>query len=110
MQQTPHAPAATRLRDLARVVRSKNAGPTLLTLDLFLRDAESFERAARSPALSLEAVARVYGVPPGTVSRHDWPALRVIKLTLPRAVRAGSPGDADVYGAQQHAPLLEALL
>lgn len=107
MVQSPAAPDAPRLRDLARVVRSKNAGPTLLTLDVFLRDDASFERACRSPALAAEAVARLYGVAASTLSRHDWPALRVIKFTLPRAVRAGSPGDGDVYGAQQHAPLLE---
>lgn len=104
----PHAPApaAPLLRDLARVVRSKNAGPTLLTLDVFLRDDASFDAACRSPAMAASAVARLYGVSEDVVCRHDWPALRVIKFTLPRSVLAGSPGDGDVYGAQQHAPLL----
>ena len=30
-----------------------------------------------------------------------------IKITIPRLVPSGDPGDTDVYGAQQHAPLLD---
>ena len=33
-----------------------------------------------------------------------------MKFSMPRWICAGSPGDGDVYGAQQHAPLLELLL
>jgi hypothetical protein len=36
--------------------------------------------------------------------------LFAIKFTLPRKVCAGSPGDGDVYGAQQHGPLLGVML
>jgi hypothetical protein len=98
------------LRELAQVVRSKNAGPTLLTLDLFLRDAVAYERAAASAALEAAAVAALYGVPAGQVQRHLLPQLRAIKFSLPRALCAGTPGDGDLYGAQQHAPLLELML
>ena len=31
---------------------------------------------------------------------------RAIKIVLARKIMAGDPGDFDVYGAQQHAPLL----
>lgn len=98
------------LRDLASVVRSKNAGPTMLTLDLFLNDASAYQRAVASPALQPEAVAALYGVAPGSVARHLLPSLCAIKFSLPRAVCAGTPGDGDVYGAQQHGPLLELML
>lgn len=100
----------TPLAQLARVVRSKNAGPTLLTLDLFFKDAQAYERAAASPALRADAVARLYEVPAGEVVRHLLPELAAIKFTLPRPICAGSPGDGDLYGAQQHAPLLELVL
>jgi hypothetical protein len=33
--------------------------------------------------------------------------MRVVKATLPRWAPAGSAGDRDVYGCQQHGPLLE---
>ncbi len=94
------------LKDLARVVRSKNAGPTLLTLDVFFQDAQAYAQAAASAALTPEAVARLYGVQPPQVQRHLLPQLAAIKFSLPRRC-AGEPGDGDLYGAQQHAPLLE---
>ena len=96
----------TRLADLAPVIRSKNAGPTLLTIDIFLRDEQAYERAAKSPALSCAAVAQRYGMAAAQVQRHLVPGIHAIKFVLPRQVCAGSPGDGDVYGAQQHLPLL----
>ena len=103
-------PAAVHLRELAHIVRSKNAGPTVLTLDIFFHDAAAYERAAASDTLSPHAVAALYGVAPGAVQRYLLPQLQAIKFSLPRARVAGTPGDGDLYGAQQHGPLLEVLL
>ena len=94
------------LTDLAPVIRSKNAGPTQLTLDLFFRDAAAFAQAVDSPVLAADAVATLYGLPAGQVLRFALPEIAAIKFSLPRRVVAGSPGDGDVYGAQQHGPLL----
>jgi Domain of unknown function (DUF4387) len=94
------------LTELAQVVRSKNAGPTQLTLDLFFRDTSAYALAAVSPALGVPAVAQLYGLEASLVDRHDLPEIAAIKFTLPRRMVAGSPGDGDVYGAQQHGPLL----
>jgi hypothetical protein len=100
-QETP-----VPLQSVARVVRSKTAGPTQLTLDVFLRDAHAYARASASPALQADAVAGLSGLACGQVARYELPALQALKFTLPRRVVAGSPGDGDVYGAQQHGPLL----
>jgi hypothetical protein len=97
---------ALALTDLVHVIRSKNAGPTLLTLDLFFRDRDGYQRATQSPQLSVASVAHLYGCAPALMSRYDMADLLAIKFTLPREVSAGSPGDGDVYGAQQHGPLL----
>lgn len=102
----PQVPGGVLLTALAPVIRSKNAGPTQLTLDLFFRDAGAYDLAQGSAALTADAVAGLYGLPPGAVHRYAMPALQAMKFTLPRAVCAGSPGDGDVYGAQQHGPLL----
>lgn len=102
--------APTPLRTLAHVIRSKNAGPTQLTIDLFFHDMPAYERAARSTALMPESVALLYGKLPAQVQRYLLPAILAIKFALPRAICAGDPGDGDVYGAQQHAPLLEVLI
>ena len=94
------------LLDLAKVIRSKNAGPRRLTLDVMFATDADYQRVAQSPALSQEAVAALYRVPPEAVTVIPYPAGRAIKLVLARAIMAGDPGDSDVYGAQQHAPLL----
>ena len=98
------------LRSFAHVIRSKNAGPTQLTIDLFFHDAQAYARAARSAALTPASVARLYDKAPAQLQRYLLPTILAIKFALPRAICAGDPGDGDVYGAQQHAPLLEVLI
>lgn len=96
-----------KLADIARVIRSKNAGPTTLTLDLLFNDADGYERACAAPGLKRDAIAARYGVPAERVEVMSYPAALAIKISLDRRVVAGDPGDRDVYGAQQHTPLLE---
>ncbi len=72
------------LASLARVLRSKNAGPTLLTIDIFFQDAAGYAQAAASPALSVPAVAALYQADPAQVQRHLLPTLLAIKYALPR--------------------------
>lgn len=97
---------AVPLTSLAAVIRSKNAGPTQLTLDLFFRDAAAYAQAAACPQLSAAAVAALYGLAPAQVERYALAELQALKFSLPRQPCAGTPGDGDVYGAQQHGPLL----
>lgn len=103
-------PVTTKLTDLARVIRSKNAGPLHVTLDLMFPDGPSYERARQSPALAVEAIARLYKVRTEAVSVIPYAAAHAIKVTIERPAVAGTPGDADVYGAQQHRPLLGLVL
>ena len=97
---------ALPLTELASVIRSKNAGPLCVTLDLFFRDQESYERAAQSDALNINAIAPLYGLLRTQIRRFDMPEILAIKLSMPRTVCAGHAGDGDLYGAQQHGPLL----
>jgi len=87
------------------VIRSKNAGPRRLTLDVMFANDADYQRVVQSPALSQEAIGRLYRLPADQVAVIPYPLGRAIKITLPRDT-AGDPGDRDVYGAQQHAPLL----
>lgn len=95
-----------KLVDCARVIRSKNAGPTTLTLDLMFEDDHRFRLAQASTSLTPEALALLYGVPASSVQVIAYAPAFAIKIVLPRKVIAGDPGDRDVYGAQQHGPLL----
>jgi hypothetical protein len=94
-----------RLSEIAQVIRSKNAGPRRLTLDVMFANDADYRRVVQSPALSQEAIGRLYRLPAEQVAVIPYPLGRAIKITLPRDT-AGDPGDRDVYGAQQHAPLL----
>ena len=92
-----------RLYDVALALRSKNAGPYTLTIDIVLPSEECMWRVYR--VLTRELVASIYRVDPGVVEVVAYPPGRAVKVNLPRRVPAGHPGDRDVYGAQQHVPL-----
>lgn len=95
-----------KLSDLAQVIRSKNAGPRRLTLDIMFGSDADYQRAVQSPSLGAENIGRLYRVSAGEVTIIPYPVGRAIKVVLARKIMAGDPGDVDVYGAQQHAPLL----
>lgn len=94
-----------RLRDAARIIRSKNAGPTQVTIDLMFNDEAMFSRALNAASLKPAVIAQRYGV--AEVEVIPYPAANAIKIVVPRRVIAGTPGDTDVYGAQQHRPMLD---
>ena len=100
----------TRLGDLARVVRSKNAGALYLTLDIMFDDETVYRRVRDSAALDARRIATLYGVSHNAVAVIPYDVALAIKVTIPRPVPSGDPADGDVYGAQQHAPLLDLVI
>lgn len=96
-----------RIRDVATVCKSKNAGPFDLTIDVVFNDPETYRKVKDSGVLGAALFARLYAVPEEAVLFTPYDAGLAFKATLPRLVSAGDIGDTDVYGAQQHAPLLE---
>jgi flavin reductase (DIM6/NTAB) family NADH-FMN oxidoreductase RutF len=97
-----------RLRELAKVVRSKNSGPFEITFDVIFDDLAAYERVKASGALTVEGLCRLYGVSAEQVVTFMFfdPA-KAFKLTLKRTWAQGSVGERDTFGAQQHAPLLD---
>jgi hypothetical protein len=97
-----------KLADIAKTIRSKNAGVDKITFDVIFPDQARYERVRESGALSREAVCRIFGVDAARLTDHVAfdPAL-AIKFTFRRRIPSGSPGDADVFGAQQYGPLLD---
>jgi hypothetical protein len=96
-----------RLDSIAKVIRSKNAGPCLLTLDVMLPDQAAFDYVAERIASLRQQVAQRYGRSENEVAVLPFPPALAVKITLPRDIKSGDAGDRDVYGAQQHAPLLD---
>jgi hypothetical protein len=96
----------TTLYEMADVIRSKNAGPLLTTIDLLFDEPRTFDRVVAGEVLTPGLVAELYAVSPEEVKVVIFDAARAIKITFPRAgPTSGAPGDRDVYGAQQHGPI-----
>lgn len=87
----------TRLSEIVPKVRSKNAGPFWLTVDIFCGDPAVFDRV--SQGLSTEAVARAFAVAPDEIKRFDIADLNVVKFSLPRPAIQGTLADRDMHGA-----------
>ena len=97
----------TPLVDLAKAIRSKNAGPDKITFDVIFRDRAAYDRVRASGVLSREAVRTLYGVPDSRISDHvEFDPALAIKFTLYRERPSGSLGDPDIFGSQQYGPLL----
>ena len=96
-----------KLRELAKVIRSKNAGALLLTLDIMFDNEEAYRTVFNSGVLSPRRIASLYNLSDNQVEIITFEVALAIKITIPRHTIAGSPGDSDVYGAQQHAPLFD---
>jgi hypothetical protein len=90
---------------LAEEVRSKNAGPFWITFDIFLASNQAYESLVASGAITPERIAGLYLVEPHTVQIFEIPDLRVVKISFPRSVPAGSFEDRDQHAGQQHIPL-----
>lgn len=94
------------LGSIAAKIRSKNAGPFWLTIDIFCGDRAAFSRISAS--LDSARVAALYGADPATLRRFDIADLNVVKFSLPRPAIQGTRADRDMHGASW-ACLLEEL-
>jgi hypothetical protein len=99
------ADRARRLGEIAQVVRSKNAGPFWITLDVFFRSDADFAYVRDSKVLTAKKIGELYGVDPALVKRFELPGIKAMKFSMPRAVVAGSFEDRDLHAGQQHVPL-----
>ena len=98
------------VRDVAELVRSKNAGPFWQTLDVFLPDDDAYRLVAESPNLSEDVIARLYRVASEDVRIFRLPSIRVVKVSFPRPTAQGGVEDRDMHAGQQHVPLAELAL
>ena len=95
------------LGDLAKLIRSKNAGPFTLTFDVMFEDEATYRRVVASGVLTRQRFAEIYRVPEAKVLFFEHDAARAIKISIPRPYVQCDLDDGDAYGGQQHAPLVE---
>lgn len=96
-----------KLKDVARYVRSKAAGPFWITIDIFFPSREVFDSSKGAAGLATAAVEQALQLDPGSAKRIDVPDLAVIKYAYPRRHAQGGAFERDMHGGQQFVPLLE---
>ena len=96
-----------RLDSIAKVIRSKNAGPFELTFDVILKDRKTYEKVRDAKVINVEWFARTYRLKPEVVSIINYDAASAIKITIPRPTISGDVDDNDVFGGQQYGPLVD---
>jgi hypothetical protein len=97
-----------RLAEAAPIVRSKNAGAFVITLDILFDDPARYRSVKESGVITADLVAALYN----RDRRHiEGPYFvdnaLAIKVSMLRVAPSGDVDDTDVYGAQQHIPLLD---
>ena len=92
----------------ARVIRSKNAGPFEFTFDIIFKSKKYFQHFKEKKIINKGLIKKLFKIESSDILNIIYfePSMAV-KITIKRPVTSGAPGDSDIYGAQQHAPLLE---
>src|SRR5262245_31750693 len=85
-----------RLRELARLIRSKNAGPFELTIDILFADQPTYERVKRSGRVNVELIADMFRLDPEKVRLFHYVAADAIKVSIPRLIGSGGPDETEI--------------
>lgn len=96
-----------KLSDVCSYVRSKNAGPFWITLDLTFLDRESYDRYSTSSALQPAAIGARFDVDPEQIKCFFIPTLNVVKVSYPRRKPQGGILERDMHGGQQYLRILD---
>ncbi|MBQ5726064.1 MAG: DUF4387 domain-containing protein [Alistipes sp.] len=99
--------AKHKLIEIASVIRSKNSGPYELTFDVIFKDFETYGKVKAANAINKDNFSELYGIDKSDILHLVYfdPA-KAVKVTICRPIPSGALGETDVYGAQQHAPLM----
>jgi len=96
-----------KLFDCADVIRSKNSGPYELTFDIIFKTQEFFQQFVQANIITKKTFAELYNINEADITGIiAFAPAKAVKITIVRTIASGDLGECDVYGAQQHAPLL----
>jgi hypothetical protein len=95
------------LTEMARIIRSKNAGVNRITFEIFFKNEEDYKQALESNIFEKGKVSEVLQIPlEWMIGSFRADACNAIKVSAYRSVISGASGDRDVFGAQQQAKLI----
>lgn len=96
------------LQDLAKTIRSKNAGTDRITFDIIFDDPSIYRHVCNSNVITKKSIAELYNIPEEIITDFvQYDPANAIKFTIKRFITSGSPGDGDIFGSQQYPPLLD---
>jgi len=96
------------LDSLCNVMRTKNAGPFRITIDIVFKDEAVYRNIIDKKLLTREIIASAYALDIDNVTNFEtFDNVSAVKATIRRKTASGSPGDSDCYGMNQEAPLLQ---
>ena len=96
-----------RLGEVCRHIRSKNAGPFWITVDLFFRDDHTYRSYKDDPNISARRFAALFGADASSIKLVQVDSLHVVKVSYPRPKPQGWQGERDMHGGQQYVSLLD---
>ena len=97
----------TKLVDICNIIRSKNSGPYELTLDIIFKSKEEFNMICEKKIINENLICNLYRIKKeDIINIVEFNPANAIKVTIKRPIASGNLGESDVYGAQQHEPLL----
>lgn len=97
-----------KLVELAKTIRSKNAGTDKITFDIIFREKENYELFKNSKVLTKKSIAALYNISEDRICDFvEFDPAYAVKFTIFRSRPSGSPGESDIFGCQQYPPLLD---
>jgi len=100
--------SSKKLYELAKTIRSKNAGTDKITFDIIFREKKNYELVKKSGVLNKELISKLYNIPQSAICDFvEYDPAFAIKFTIYRKEPSGSPGESDIFGCQQYPPLLD---
>ena len=97
-----------KLYQLAKTIRSKNAGVDRITFDIIFNEEANYLLVKKSKVLTVDSVARIFNVSIDRICDFvEYDPAFAIKFTIQRKRPSGSPGEGDIFGCQQYPPLLD---
>ncbi|MFG6119917.1 DUF4387 domain-containing protein [Thalassobacillus sp. B23F22_16] len=95
------------LNELAKTIRSKNAGTDKITFDIIFKEKDTYEMVKNSKSINREKLASLYNIEEDRITDFvEYDPANAIKFTIRRFAPSGDPGEGDIFGSQQYPPLL----
>ena len=94
------------LGEIAKVVRSKNAGPFVMTLDIMFPSKNTYEKVVASGFFTKQLFSDLYNIDNEKIKIFHYDIANTIKISMPRPYFQGDIEDGDNYAGQQYGPLV----